>query len=208
MKTICSEDIPAMLEGVSKAFSDNKGYLVDIDSQIGDGDLGITMEKGFKALADFGAANSQMLPGQMLMRGGMEIIKTAPSTMGTLVGSGFMNGGKALGDKKDLCASDILLFFEGFLDGVKRRGKAEAGEKTIIDVLIPAIEEMQANHVEDINEMLSAAVLGAERGREMEKRMVSRHGKAAVFREKTRGLPDPGSEAIYIMIKAMRDSLS
>ncbi|WP_319563269.1 dihydroxyacetone kinase subunit L [Marispirochaeta sp.] len=182
-------------------------YLIELDSAVGDGDLGITMEKGFLAAAALAAAMSESRPGSILMKAGIEIAKVAPSTMGTLMGTGLMRGGKAVIGKDSLNASDMVDFFAGFLQGVTDRGKAKAGEKTILDVLIPMVDAMRAYKGTDITEVLGWAKKGAIQGIENEKTMMSQHGKAAVFREKTIGVKDPGSEAVLLMIGACYESM-
>ena len=99
MEKVDSKSICLILEGIAESMSEKRGYLIELDSVIGDGDLGITMEKGFRAASDFASSNSSLLPGEILSKSGMEIIKIAPSTMGTLMGSGLMYGGKKVSGK-------------------------------------------------------------------------------------------------------------
>jgi dihydroxyacetone kinase-like protein len=208
MQQLDTSHIVAMLHSISQAMSDKREYLIELDSAIGDGDLGITMEKGFKAAYEYAVANPQSNPGDLLMRCGMQIVKTAPSTMGTLMGSGFMRGGKAIGGKETLVAADIHDFFAGFLQGVLERGKAKEGEKTIVDILVPMVAAMKGYEGTDILKMLERGVEGAHLGLEQEQGMMSQHGKAAVFREKTKDMIDPGSMAVVILIEACAAGLA
>ncbi len=207
MEQLNPGDVIRMLGAVAEEMSAQRSYLIELDSAIGDGDLGITMEKGYHAAYAFAKENPVMNPGDLLMRSGMQIVKVAPSTMGTLMGTGLMRGGKAVAGKETLSSQDMTAFFEGFLQGVMDRGKAERGEKTIVDILYPLVESMKAYQGTDIEGVLSAGVTGAHEGLESEKGMMSQHGKAAVFREKTREMTDPGSAAIIILIEACRASL-
>ena len=208
MDILRQADIVAMINSIAQAMKENRTHLIELDSAIGDGDLGITMDKGFAAAAKCAETNKALAPSAILMKAGMEIVKAAPSTMGTLMGTGFMRGGKALAGKESLVASDLIIFFKGFLQGVIERGKAKLGDKTIIDVLVPAIASMETYNGSDASGLLDAAVIGAKEGLKAEKGMMSQHGKAAVFREKTRDLVDPGSEAMVILFQACRDSVS
>lgn len=208
MDILRQADIIAMINSIAQAMKENRSHLIELDSAIGDGDLGITMDKGFAAAAKCAEANKSLAPSAILMKAGMEIVKVAPSTMGTLMGTGFMRGGKSLAGKESLVASDLIMFFEGFLQGVIERGKAKFGDKTIIDVLAPAIASMKTYNGSDARGLLDTAVIGAKEGIKAEKGMMSQHGKAAVFREKTRDLVDPGSEAMVILFQACRDSVS
>jgi len=197
-----------MLASIAQAMSSQRQHLIELDSAIGDGDLGITMEKGYQAAYEYAKANPTLNPGDLLMRSGMQIVKIAPSTMGTLMGSGLMRGGKAVSGKEFLDKDDMVAFFEGFLQGVLDRGKAQRGEKTIVDILYPLVETMKAYQGVDIGEVLNAGCEGAHQGLEAEKGMMSQHGKAAVFREKTMDMVDPGSMAIVVLIEACRDGLA
>ena len=207
MEKIDSKSMCLIMEGIAKSMSENREYLIELDSVIGDGDLGITMEKGFRAASYFASSNPSLQPGDLLSKGGMEIIKNAPSTMGTLMGSGLMYGGKKVSGKNELRSSDMILFFEGFLEGVLKRGKAVRGDKTIVDVIYPAVEFMKEYDGFGLVEIMECALKGAKKGIDDEKSMMSQHGKAAVFREKTIGLKDPGSEAVLVMIESIYNSI-
>jgi dihydroxyacetone kinase-like protein len=202
MISVDSKTIAVMLSEAAKTMSAHRAELIELDSAIGDGDLGITMEKGFAAAARSAETNIASDPGTILMKAGMDINKNAPSTMGTLMATGFMRGGKAVAGKPDLDARDLITFMEAFLQGVIDRGKAKPGDKTIIDVLIPAIDGMKAAEIVDVSSALKAAKEGAEKGLEYSKTLIAQHGRASIFREKTQGLIDPGGQALVLMIES------
>jgi len=206
--TIDSAQAIKMLECAAKTMSENRLVLIELDSIIGDGDLGITMEKGFSTAAETVRDLSSEAPCSIFMKAGMAIAKSAPSTMGTLMATGLMRGGKAVTGKMELSASDIKVFFAAFLQGVMERGKTKPGEKTLVDVLIPAIEAMDAFQGDDVALILKQACEGAKRGIEVAKNLQAQHGKAAVFREKTIGLEDPGGRAIYLLIKSFGEAFN
>jgi dihydroxyacetone kinase-like protein len=203
-----AQDIVRLLDMAAAAMAASRPQLIELDSVIGDGDLGITMEKGFAAAAAIAHASAELEPGVILMKAGMEIVKVAPSTMGTLMGTGLMRGGKAVMGKPQLTAADMAAFLRAFLSGVMERGKAKPGEKTIVDVLIPAVNAMEAYSGEDLAQAWAEAERGAAEGVETAKQMISQHGKAAVFREKTRGLQDPGGAAVFALISACHTSFA
>lgn len=203
MKSTNTEGLICMFGILASVMTENRDYLIRLDNEIGDGDLGLTMERGFVAANEFVKKNASLAPAKLLAMAGMEIIKVAPSTMGTLMGSGFLKGGKAVGDSLEFGGSELIAFYKGFLDGVVQRGKAVPGEKTIVDVLIPVCEEICKIDSKDLDAVAKAAVVGAKTGMENEKTMMSQHGKAAVFRERTFDVVDPGSAAVQIMIEAI-----
>lgn len=185
---------------------EKKKYLIELDSFVGDGDLGITMEKAFSA-ADALKFNEEELPGRYFMQAGLAMAKAAPSTMGTLVATGFMRGGKAVKDKEQLLSDDLYNFFKAFMDGIMERGKTKPGEKTIVDVLDHIVKVLKENTDKSLAESLSAGLVAAEDGLEATKNMMAQHGKAAVFREKTIGLPDQGGVACLYIMQGFKEAI-
>ena len=188
--------------------AENRTVLIELDNAIGDGDLGITMEKGFAAAIETVRGLSAEEPGSVFMKAGMAIAKSAPSTTGTLIATGLMRGGKAVAGKPEIAVSDMKVFLAAFLHGVMERGKAKPGEKTLIDILVPAVEAMESYTGDDVAAVWKQAEQGAERGIEAPKALEAQHGKAAVFRQNSIGLEDPGGRAVYLLIKSFADALN
>ena len=183
--------------------------LLELDRAMGDGDLGLTMTRAFAA-ASQAAALDEPLPGKLLMRMGMAVSKAAPSTMGTLVATGFMRGGKAVGEAPAMGVGELAAFFRGFVDGIIDRGKTKPGNKTVVDSLDPAataLEEAAANGASLISALASAAA-AAEAGREAAKLMVAQHGRAAMFREETIGMDDGGAYVGALIVRGFCEAVS
>ena len=196
-----------MLENAAKVMSENRTLLIELDNVIGDGDLGITMEKGFTAAAETARKLSAEEPGSIFMKAGMTIANSAPSTAGTLMATGLMRGGKAVAGKPELSVPDMKAFLAAFLQGVMDRGKTKPGEKTLVDILAPALDAMESYTGDDVALAWKQAEEGAARGVEAARAFVAQHGKAAVFREKTIGLEDPGGRAAFLLIKSFAEAL-
>ena len=205
ISTTNSAMVVQMLEAAARTMAENRMLLIELDNVIGDGDLGITMEKGFAAAAETARGLLAEEPASIFMKAGMAMAKTAPSTMGTVLSTGLMRGGKAVIGKSELSVPDTKIFFAAFLQGVMDRGKAKLGEKTLIDILAPAVHEMETYTGDDTAQLWKKALEGAALGLENAKALEAQHGKAAVFREKTRGLEDPGGRAAYLMIKSFAE---
>ena len=205
--TANSSKIVQMLECAAKVMAENRTLLIELDNVIGDGDLGITMGKGFAAAAETARKLSAEEPGSILMKVGMEIARAAPSTTGTLMATGLMRGGKAVVGKPELSAADMKAFLAAFLQGVMDRGKAKPGEKTFIDVLVPALSAMESYTGDDVAVLWKHAEEGALRGIEAAKALMAQQGRAAVFREKTIGVEDPGGRAAYLLVKSFAEAL-
>lgn len=205
MNQLTYEDIKKLIDVIGGIMRDNKEHLCEIDARVGDGDLGLTMSSGFTKAAEGIAAAQGDDIGKLLAKAGMIIAASAPSTMGTLMASGFMAGGKSLTGKTEMGAAEFATFIEAFVNALMKRGKSAPGDKTIIDALYPAAQKAKVAAGLSLVECISAAEKGAKEGLEATKEMMSKHGKAAVFREKTIGYEDPGATVGWMLIKAFAD---
>ena len=201
MAVLEKDDVIKILQNLKQLFNDNKDFLVELDSRMGDGDLGLTMSKGFSAAADDLVDTEETDIGKIFMKAGMIIAKAAPSTMGTLMATGFMRGGKAVVGKSEISVSDLAEYFQAFVGGIMERGKAKPGEKTIVDALKPAADTLSELGEEDIAVALQKALQAAEQGLESTKEMIAQHGRIAYYKEKSKGQEDPGATAGVILIK-------
>jgi dihydroxyacetone kinase-like protein len=201
-----AQDLVALLARLKALMEEKKDFLIDLDSKVGDSDLGLTMSKGFAAAAE-AVAGSTDPAGKLLVRAGMAMAKAAPSTMGTLMATGFMRGGKALEGVEAIGTAEMHRFWAAFLDGVLERGKAKPGEKTVIDALAPMVDAMGRAEAAGaaLPAMLVAAATAAAGGVEATKGMIAQRGKAAAFQDKTRGLPDAGATVGLMIVEALRD---
>ena len=201
MSSLSKDDIIKILQNLKQLFNDNRDYLLELDARMGDGDLGLTMSKAFTAVYDELKDTTETDLGKLLMKAGMLIAKAAPSTMGTLMGTGFMRGGKAVSGKAELTTADLAEFFQAFVTGIMERGKAKPGEKTIIDSLKPAADTLLELKGEDVAQALQAALRSSQNGLESTKNMVAQHGRIAYYKEQSKGQEDPGATAGVILMK-------
>jgi dihydroxyacetone kinase-like protein len=205
MEKLTKSILRQIISKASEIMDVNRDFLIELDREIGDSDLGLTMSKGFEAAKTEAQGNVDEDIGIFLKKVGFAISKAAPSTMGTLMATAFISGGKVVTGKTDLIAADIVSLFKAMADGVAQRGKAKCGEKTVLDVLYPAADTIAASTETDIGKLFGIAEQAAAEGLEKTKTMMSQHGKAAVFREKTIGRQDPGGTAVYLLIKAFSE---
>ena len=121
MEEILAKDVPEWFKGASNIFAEKKVELCEMDANMGDGDLGLTMSKGFGALPDLIAENmDENNIGMTLVKAGMKMAAVVPSTMGTLMSSGVMEGGEKLKDKKSIGKQELVDFLEGYVEGMKQ----------------------------------------------------------------------------------------
>jgi dihydroxyacetone kinase-like protein len=184
--------------------------LTELDAAIGDGDLGLTMPRGFSNASEIVNGLEETDIGKILAKAGMTIAQTAPSTMGTLVGSGFMRSGKALKGKQELGLTDMTEVVTQFVEGIMARGKAEPGGKTIIDSLYPAVQALQKAVEENktLQEGVQAAYDAACQGVEATKEMLAQYGRPAYYQEKSRGKQDPGATVGMLILRAFVDYMN
>ena len=144
-----------------------------------------------------------------LVKAGMKMAGLVPSTMGTLMSSGVMEGGKALKGKKEIGAEELSIYLTAFAAGIQKRGKCELGDRTIFDSVDAGAKKAAeaAAAGGDMASVIEAACEGAAEGVEATKNMTPKFGKAAVFAAKAAGVPDQGAIAGMYMIQGLRRSI-
>ena len=205
MEKIMFDQIPELFESVGTLFVEKKEELCDMDAKLGDGDLGLTMSKGYAALPDIMRAEAEGAGGdigKLLMKAGMKMSSLVPSTMGFLMSTGVMEGGKALKGATELDGAALAKYLVGFAAGVQKRGKCEAGQRTIYDAILPASKaaDEAAAAGADLESVIKAALEAAKAGVEATKDMVPVFGKAAVHAAQCVGVEDQGAVAGYYKI--------
>lgn len=209
MEKISATEIKHIISTLDSVMTEKKEFLIEIDAKVGDGDLGITMSKGFGAANKAIGGLDETDIGQLLAKAGMAIAQAAPSTMGTLVGTGFMKAGKALEGKTEAALNDFAQAMNHFVDGIMQRGKAKPGEKTIVDSLHPAVQVLQkaASEKKSMKEALKLAFNASVEGLENTKNMIPQHGKQVAHREKSKGMEDPGATVGMLVVKSFADCI-
>ncbi len=206
VEKITLENIDQLFEAVAALFAEKKDELCEMDARMGDGDLGLTMNKGYGALPQLIRENKDMDSiGKTLMKAGMKMAGLVPSTMGTLMASGIMAGGKALNKVTEIGPAELSAFIQAFSDGLQKRGKCRAGDRTIYDALLPAAKAAKEAENGTLADVVTAALSGAEAGVEATKDMVPKYGKAAVFAAKARGTADQGAVAGKYVLEGMKN---
>lgn len=209
------EGVLDWLLGLRDVFVDSKEYLTQLDAAIGDADHGINMARGFSAVfdvlqqppADIGAAFKLT---------SMTLIKTVGGAAGPLYGTFFLRAAAPTADKTRLDPAAVGAFFEAGIGGILQRGKAERGDKTMVDALLPALDAMKAELAggtsgagePSISELIRCAVSAAEDGMKATIPLVARKGRASYLGERSKGHQDPGATSSYLMLKAAAERWS
>eukprot|EP00998_Keelungia_sp_KM082_P009321 NODE_5492_length_696_cov_0.998243_g5469_i0.p1 GENE.NODE_5492_length_696_cov_0.998243_g5469_i0~~NODE_5492_length_696_cov_0.998243_g5469_i0.p1 ORF type:complete len:212 (+),score=53.05 NODE_5492_length_696_cov_0.998243_g5469_i0:3-638(+) len=205
MDKITSGDIAALFEALHGTFRDKRDELIALDAKVGDSDLGITMNAAFEAASNTVASLADNPMGKQFMMAGAAMAKAAPSTMGTLTATGFMRGGKALGDVTEIGTAEMAAFWRAYADGIAERGKAKLGDKTVLDVLVPIADSLEASLAAGVSlgDATGKASQDAKAALEATKDLVAQHGKAAAFADKSKGLQDAGSTVAALLIETV-----
>jgi dihydroxyacetone kinase-like protein len=198
----------AWVKAFAAAMAENRQYLTRLDSAIGDGDHGVNMDRGMKAaLAKLDAVPGDDT-GNLLKTVGMTLVSTVGGAGGPLYGTLFLQMGTATAGKTELGPQDWGAALEAAVKGVQMRGKAEPGDKTMIDALIPGQEAFAAALAEGAGfaEALRRSASAAEQGMQATTRLVARKGRASYLGERSAGHQDPGATSSYLLLKTAADS--
>lgn len=203
---VSREQVVAIIKEMARAMEENKTYLTQLDSAIGDGDHGINMNRGFKKVLEKMPEVEDKDIGTLFRTAGMSLVSAVGGAAGPLYGTYFMQWGKIAQGKDELSNGDFLEMLQAGLEGIKQRGKAQVGEKTMVDALEPAVEAFQqADQAgEDFVVCLQAAVEAATRGRDSTVDMVARKGRASYLGERSRGHQDPGATSTVLLLESMQ----
>ena len=210
MKLAYATDLKTAMISAAEAIIAAEPELTRIDSVIGDGDHGIGMKTGFSVLRENLLETSFTTPYALFHAAGLCLVKCMGGSSGVLFGTLFISGLDVIQDKEALNAADITAFLTKGIQGIIRRGRAKAGDKTMVDALLPAQAEMELalKSSDDIGQVLKAAETGALNGVEATKSMISRLGRSKNFREQAIGWPDPGAISVSILLGGLAKSLS
>lgn len=203
------DEIVQWLRNLSEVLTENKEYLTKLDSAIGDADHGINMKRGFDRVMDKLPTVEDKDIGNILKTIGMTLISSVGGASGPLYGTFFMRSGMAAAAKEELSGEDLVALLQAGVDGIVQRGRAQVGDKTMIDAWMPALDAMKES-LADGNETidaLEAAVAAAEQGMKDTIPLQAKKGRASYLGERSIGHQDPGATSSYLMLKTLLDTL-
>ncbi|MBS6005992.1 MAG: dihydroxyacetone kinase subunit L [Clostridium baratii] len=200
-----SKKVIEVLIKVSEKIDKNKEYLTELDAAIGDGDHGLNMSKGFKAVSDKLLSEEDDNIGNILKKTGMTLVSNVGGASGPLYGTAFMKAYMALKDKKEININDFLSALKLALEGIKSRGKSTEGEKTIIDALSPAIKSMEDSikNGDSYIEVLEKGKDAALEGVEFTKTIKATKGRASYLGDRSIGHQDPGATSCFYILETI-----
>ena len=203
------ENLIEVLKLISSKLIENEKLLIDLDSHIGDGDCGSGIKRGFETVLGILPTVSDKSISEIMKKTGFTLASTIGGTSGAILGTGFMEFGKAMDLIEEPLLSDWAKASRKALDKIKIRGEnTVVGDKTLVDALEPAVIKME-EYIEgggsNNEEMLKLAYMEAKKGSESTKDLIARKGRASYLGERTKGFIDPGSVVIYLIFEAALD---
>lgn len=192
-----------LLEAMAERIRQNREWLTELDAAIGDADHGINMDKGFTAVLERVKEDHDI--SKMLRDTGMVLLSTVGGASGPLYGTAFLRAAQVVAGKDRIAAADLPAVLEAALAGIKQRGRAERGEKTIVDALEPALDSLRSALEEGrgIGPALAAAVAAAEEGVAFTKTIRATKGRASYLGERSIGHQDPGATSCYLLLDTL-----
>lgn len=206
--SVSYEDAVRWVRTFADVIAENKEYLTQLDSAIGDADHGINMNRGFQAVVGKldGIPNGDI--GNLMKTVGMTLVSTVGGAGGPLYGTLFLQIGVATAGKAELEGADWVLALEKGVEGVQMRGKAEPGDKTMVDALIPARDAFRQalDEGESFAGALQRSASAAEEGMKATIPWVARKGRASYLGERSAGHQDPGATSSFLLLRAAADT--
>jgi dihydroxyacetone kinase-like protein len=206
--SITRDDTLNWVKAIAGVIGENSKYLTELDAAIGDADHGANMDRGFKAVMNKLPEVSDKDIGTIFKTIGMTLISTVGGAGGPLYGTFFLQVGMKTAGKMELSLTDWADALEAALNGVIMRGKAELGDKTMVDALTPAVSALKQSIPESqpIHKALELSAEAARKGMEDTIPLVARKGRASYLGERSAGHQDPGATSSFLILKAAADT--
>jgi dihydroxyacetone kinase-like protein len=204
------DQVYGWIRAFAAAIAENKDYLTELDSAIGDADHGINMNRGMQAVLAKLEGGGQADVGALLKTVGMTLVSTVGGASGPLYGTLFLQMGSSAAGKPQLSEEDWTDAVAAGVSGVQRRGKAELGDKTMIDALVPAVDALRSSLADGstAGEALNRSAEAAREGMIATIPLVARKGRASYLGERSADHQDPGATSSWLLLRTAADTLA
>jgi len=209
-ETITTTQVLRALEAMCDTIEDQKEYLSELDGAIGDGDHGVNMAKCFREVKKKLAASSAENIGTLFKDMGMVVLNSVGGAMGALYGTFFLKLSQASAGKREVNLRDLVAMFQTGEQGILDIGKANPGDKTLLDTLSPAVRALEAAAKEDkpLAGALADFEQAARQGMASTKDMLAKMGRASRLGERTIGHQDAGATSCYFILRSLASAVS
>ena len=206
---IDNKKLVEILQATAKRIEAEKAFLTELDNEIGDGDHGINLARGFAAVEKKLPELADKDIGAILKGVGLALVSSVGGASGPLYGTAYMKAGAAMKGKTELTPDDLAAAFDAAIGGVQMRGKAHEGEKTMLDAQIPASKAYKDALAagKDVKAALGEAVEAARKGVEYTKTILATKGRASYLGERSIGHQDPGATSSLMILEELEKAL-
>jgi phosphoenolpyruvate---glycerone phosphotransferase subunit DhaL len=188
---------------IAQTAVDNETYFCELDAVVGDGDFGYSLARGFEiVLSDFDELEYDDAGG-LLKKTALVLTKRIGGTSGPIWGTAFLRAGGALSGNADPSGADVVAALRASIEGIKQRGNTDLGDKTLLDALVPAVDELEQALQEGAPDALQRAAAKARESAEATKGMLAQRGRASYTGERSRDSADAGAIGIAVMLEAV-----
>lgn len=203
------QDFKQIFYRIAERIEQDKDYFSELDRALGDGDHGVTMSIGWQAVVEkLNDYQGEDISG-MLKEIAMSFLNAVGSSVGPLYATAFLRGSAALQGKTELREDDVVLFLKSAIEGIQERGKAQIGDKTMMDTWLPALQSLQQSREEgkSLVESLDAAVAAGQEGMNATAQMLSQIGRSSRLGERSVGHLDPGAASALAILRTLTDEI-
>lgn len=200
---ITGNDLISIIQAISKRMHDERDALCELDRAIGDGDHGVAMDIGWTSVSESVEALRDPSVTEIFHTASQVFLRSVGATVGPLYATGLLDMSVWARDHQCLTSNDILPLFETFVNGLERRGRATMGEKTMIDVWVPALNAFRMAIPNGSSMAVHAALQAAREGYLSTANMVAVKGRASRLGTRSEGHVDPGARSAYLLLETV-----
>jgi phosphoenolpyruvate---glycerone phosphotransferase subunit DhaL len=200
-----SKDVEFVVRVIADTVLENEQYFSELDGVVGDGDFGYSIARGFEKVLQEWDNMDHSLPGNFLKKVSSAIVSAVGGVSGTIWGTAFLRAGMTLGTKAEITRPDVIAMFRSAIEGMKKRGNSDLGDKTLLDALIPAVDALEKafNEGKGDTVALDEAAAVARASAEATRPMIAKRGRAAYTGERSIGTLDAGAVAMAVLFEAV-----
>ncbi|MGA4669071.1 dihydroxyacetone kinase subunit DhaL [Propionibacteriaceae bacterium Y1923] len=201
-------DVERVISTLTQTILDNEKYFGDLDAVVGDGDFGYSLARGFEIVHEKWDDFDRTDPGVFITKVAMAFSARIGGTSGPIWGTAFLRFGGKLKGSDEFSADDVVAGLRAAVEGIKQRGSAELGDKTLLDALVPAIDTLEAEVAKGSSaaEAVRAFATTAREAAEATKDLEARRGRASYTGERSIGSVDAGAMAVAVLAESLADS--
>jgi dihydroxyacetone kinase-like protein len=195
-----------VVQTIAQTIVDNEKYFCELDAAAGDGDFGYSLARGFEIVVSDWDELDRSSSGTLLKKTAIILTKRIGGTSGPIWGTAFLRAGSTLGDNPDPTGEDVVAALRASIEGIKQRGNADLGDKTLLDALSPAVDELEAALPEGSIVAIGRAAKVARSSAEATTGMLAQRGRASYTGDRSRDSPDAGAVAVAVLFEAVLEA--